>query len=136
MKSLDIPVREEPLGQQTGNVPLLLSEIRHALERLLETGENTALDLRSIPLGPGELDKLLDKLGTGEIKAELNALGPSEIVETAYPGVWRVTHYNENREIMGVFIEVCRIPDLLSALDDDMQEGLKRLEDALASSQY
>ena len=54
-----IPVVTEAAGApalatQSGNVPLLLAEIRHALERLLASGTVQSIDLRAIPLGPGE----------------------------------------------------------------------------------
>jgi len=51
--------------RSTGNVVPLLHEIRHALERLADTGECTAIDLRSLPLAPGEGDVLESMLGEG-----------------------------------------------------------------------
>ena len=111
----------------THNVRPLLNEIRYALERLLATGESTAIDLRSIPLAPGEEEQIEAALGTGEISAELEAMGPSEIRETGYPGVWLVTHYNADRQLMGRFIEITRVPDLLKSQDADIARGLQRL---------
>ena len=105
----------------------LLNEIRYALERLLATGESTAIDLRSIPLAPGEEEQIEAALGTGEISAELEAMGPSEIRETGYPGVWLVTHYNVDRQLMGRFIEITRVPELLKSQDADIGDGLQRL---------
>ena len=97
----------------THNVQPLLHEIRHALVTLLDDGGSTVIDLRSLPLAPGEEQKLLDELGQGEVFARLQALGPSEIIETRYPGVWVVMHFNNDNEVIGKFIEVCDIPDLL-----------------------
>ena len=114
----------EPL---THNVWPLLNEIRHALEKLLATGESTVIDLRSIPLAPGEEEQLEEVLGSGEISAVLDAMGPSEIRETAYPGVWLVTHFNVDRQLMGKFIEITRVPDLLKSQDEDIADGLQRL---------
>ena len=111
----------------THNVRPLLNEIRHALERLLATGESSAIDLRSIPLAPGEEEQIEAALGAGEIRAELDAMGPSEIRETGYPGVWLVTHYNVDRQLMGKFIEITRVPDLLKSQDADIADGLQRL---------
>ena len=111
----------------THNVRPLLNEIRHALEKLLATGETSAIDLRSIPLAPGEEEQIEAALGAGEINAELDAMGPSEIRETGYPGVWLVTHFNADRQLMGKFIEITRIPDLLKSQDEDIAGGLQRL---------
>jgi len=116
----------------THNVQPLLHEIRHALVKLLDDGERTVIDLRSIPLAPGEEQKLLDKLGQGEVQAQLSALGSTNFVETRYPGVWVVEHFNSNDEVIGKFIEVCEIPDLLRSQQDDIREGLEQLQTQLA----
>ena len=116
----------------TYNVKPLLHEIRHALAKLLNDQESTVIDLRSLPLAPGEEEKLLNKLGHGEVHASLNALGPTEIVETGYPGVWVVLHYNTDREVIGKFIEICEIPELLRSQQDDIREGLEQLQTELA----
>jgi hydrogenase-1 operon protein HyaF len=116
----------------TFNVEPLLHEIRHALERMLAGGEPTAIDLRSLPLAPGEEEALLATLGRGEVAAQLSALGPSEILETRFPGVWLVTHYNQDEEIVGRFIEVCRLPQILQAPEEDVRDGLENLAALLA----
>ena len=112
----------------THNVQPLLHEIRHALVKLLDDGGNTVIDLRSLPLAPGEEQKLLDKLGQGEVTARLQALGPSEIVETRYPGVWVVVHFNNDNEVIGKFIEVCDMPRLLCLQQEDIRQGLEQLQ--------
>jgi hydrogenase-1 operon protein HyaF len=121
----------EPGDVETGNVIPLLHQIRHALRQLLETGNETIIDLRSLPLGPGEEDRLAMMLGQGEVQVRLSALGPSEIIETRYPGVWRVTHHNSDEEIIGKFIEVCEFPHLCMAQAEDIRAGLQRLEEQL-----
>ncbi|MEN8205281.1 MAG: hydrogenase expression/formation C-terminal domain-containing protein [Pseudomonadota bacterium] len=116
----------------THNVQPLLHEIRHALVKLLDDGRNTVIDLRSMPLAPGEEQTLLDELGHGEVYARLHALGPTEIVETHYPGVWVVVHSNNENEVIGKFIEVCDIPDLLRSQQEDIRQGLEQLQAQLA----
>ena len=86
-----------PFNIQTGNeltwnARPLLFEVRHALEELIDSGETSIIDLRSIPLAPGEEETIIETLGQGEVHARLDALGPSEIIETRYAGVWLVTH--------------------------------------------
>ena len=93
------------LGSEfTWNVQPILHEIRHALEELLESGNTSIIDLRSIPLAPGEEETIINALGQGEINVHLNALGPSDIYETRYAGVWLITHYNENESVVSRFI--------------------------------
>lgn len=115
----------------TGNVLPLLHEVRHALERLLSTGEETTIDLGSLPLAPGELDHIEAALGEGEVRAMLNALGPSEIRETRHSGVWLVTHRSATDEVMGRYIEIARMPAVLLAQEADMRRGLADLAQAL-----
>jgi len=126
--SLDSETCAQPGDAVTGNVVPLLHEIRHALQRWLEKEERCVIDLRSLPLGPGEEERIIDELGEGEVRAQLSALGPSEVCETRFPGVWLVTHYNSNEEIIGRFVEICDMPSILKSQAGDIQDGLQRLE--------
>jgi len=118
-------------NEVTLNVQPILHEIRHSLERLLEQGQNSTIDLRSIPLAPGEEESILNTLGVGEVHARLDALGPSEIHETRYAGIWLVTHFNENNTIVSRFIEVTEFPDILKSQPGDMSDALTSLADDL-----
>ena len=121
-------LRVEMGGVLTHNVEPLLHEIRHALQRLLDSGEHTVIDLRSLPLAPGEEERLLEVLGSGEIEMRMSALGPSEIIETRFPGVWIVTHFNNDDELIGKYIEVCDVPRLVLAQREDVRHGLEQLQ--------
>ena len=110
-----------------GNVRPILNEVLHALDRLIDTGEPTTIDLAGLPFGPGELDELEATLGTGELSAQLDALGTSRIRETACPGVWWIEHRNVNDEITGRYLEITRIPEILSSQEADICAGRARL---------
>ena len=114
-------------NELTWNARPILFEVRHALEALLESGETSIIDLRSIPLAPGEEETIIKTLGQGEVHARLDALGLSEINETRYAGVWLITHYNEDRTIVSRFIEVTRMPDILKSQHEDMANALAEL---------
>lgn len=115
----------------TWNVAPLLHEVKHALGNLIKNNETAVIDLRSIPLAPGEEDKILNALGRGEVQSQLNALGLSEIIETQYAGVWLVTHYNDENDIIGRFIEVTTMPEILRSQQEDIIEALTRLSESL-----
>ena len=115
----------------TGNELSVLHEVRHALEKLIVTGEATVIDLRGIPMAPMEEGRIEAVLGKGEVEATLNALGPSEVRETQIPGVWLVVHYNSNAEIMSKFIEITLVPSILKSQEADMRNGLERLQSRL-----
>ena len=130
MSALDsIAVQAE---YETGNVVPLLHEIRHALERLLNGEDGTVIDMRSLPLAPGEEKRIEDALGKGEVHADLDALGPTTILETSYPGVWLITHRNTEGEVIGRFIEVTRFPSILESQPEDIRTGLTALGNKLA----
>lgn len=111
----------------TWNVMPLLHEVKHALNNLIKNGKTTIIDLHSIPLAPGEEDKILNTLGYGEIYAHLDALGPSEIVETQYTGVWVITHYNEDKDIISRFIEITKMPEILCSQTEDVMAAYELL---------
>ena len=117
---------------ERGNIEPILHEVAHALDRLLEEQEPTVIDLASLPFGPGEVEKLEERLGVGELTAELDALGKSRIRETAYPGVWWLEHRNTDDEVVGRYIEITRTPEILRSQDVDIQAGRAQLIDALS----
>jgi hydrogenase-1 operon protein HyaF len=121
-------------NELTWNVQPILHEIRHALRKLLDSDRSSIIDLRSIPLAPGEEDTILDTLGCGEVHVKLNALGPSEIYETRFAGVWLISHYNEENSIIGRFIEITTFPEILKSQHEDMEISLGQLETALAQA--
>ena len=121
--------------QLTRNVTPLLHEVKHALENLINNNQTATIDLRSIPLAPGEEDTILNSLGCGEVQAELNALGLSEIYETTYTGVWIVSHFNDDNELIGRFIEITTMPEILRSQDEDILNAYHRLNERLEDNQ-
>jgi hydrogenase-1 operon protein HyaF len=129
MSSLEaIPVN---LEAATGNVTPLLHEIRHALKRLANGEEGAVIDLRGLPLAPGEQERIEAALGEGEVRAELQALGPTVVQETSYPGVWLVTHRNADDAVVARMIEVTRMPEILMSQREDIERGINKLESEL-----
>ena len=123
-----IAVRVE---HSSGNIEPLLHEIRHALALLLNTGGTTSIDLKGIPLAPGEEEQILQALGTGEVRAQVAAAGNSEVVETGFPGVWVVSHFGEQQQIQARFIEITEIPQILRSQTADIAAGLQLLKQHL-----
>jgi hypothetical protein len=115
----------------TGNAKALLHEIAGLLEAWLRNGEEAAIDLRSLPLSSGDYEELAAALGTGAVTARVDAIGASDVRESRYSAVWRVTHRNEGGEVVADLIEVCDAPAILRAPPDDAAEGLTRLREAL-----
>jgi len=115
----------------TGNALPVLHEIKHALNRLLDTGETSTIDLGALPFAPGDERQLDEVLGVGEVAATLMVLGESHVRETAVAGVWRVDHLDEDGEIQSRFIEVTFMPDILKSQREDAEVGLETLSERL-----
>jgi hydrogenase-1 operon protein HyaF len=112
----------------SGNAPVLLRELAEHVRQLVAAGEPTAIDLNALPLTPADLDWLKATLGEGEISVTLHSDGESTLAETACPGVWWVTHHNENGHVVSRFIEVAFVPELVKAHPEDVKTGLEYLE--------
>ena len=125
----DIKVQVETSEYESGNLSSILTEIVFSLEQLLEQKKTHTIDLRAMPWSPGEEDKLEQYLGHGEIHIELDALGKSLFYETQYSGIWIVTHYNPEDEIIGKLIEITYMPDMIFSREDDVKDSLERLID-------
>jgi len=105
----------------------LLQEIHAHLQRLQQDGQTFRIDLKSLPLSEHNRSQLIALLGQGEISCEFNSSGSSRIYETAYSGIWWITHYSPDQQIMAEFIDICLIPDILASHPDDVLDAEKRL---------
>jgi len=131
-----IPVRAEDSGSDLpdwGNAFPIIHEIRHGLNRLVETGETTLIDLKAIPFGPGDEERLLSLLGRGEVEATLDALGRSRIRESAVPGVWVVDHRNADDERIALHIEITTFPEILRTQARDLNGAVAALDARIAA---
>jgi len=134
-KTIELPV--ETAAHETGNVVPLLHEIRHALQRQIESGEDTVIDLRSLPMAPGEEARIEEMLGRGEMEVRLvNALGLTEIHETSFSGVWWVVHHNQNDEFIGKFIEIACVPSMFNSQTVDMKAAIDVMDQALSATDH
>lgn len=117
-----------------GNALPLLHEIEVLLNDLVTTGKSASIDLRGLPMLPGDYDKLREVLGQGEVSATVDALGPTHVRETAIHGVWWITHRNAEDEVTAEFIEVTYFPEILKTHPADARQAVETLRTRLAPS--
>lgn len=133
LDSISIQVQPAiPAPLSTATAQAILAELETSLQALLASGREHSIDVRSLPLAPGELEYLKETLGEGEVRVEVVALGASRVVETRIHGVWWVTHRNTLDDVMAEFIEVSFCPDIIRAQRDDVRESLEALSARLA----
>lgn len=132
-KNIPIKVERPPAPDDTEIARTVLDEVRVLLEEFIGSGQSSAVDLRQIPqMGPEAYQFLKDSLSAGEVSATIKSAGRTEIHETAYPGVWWVTHRNQKNDIVTEVIEVTEIPDILKSQPEDIRHGLRRLTQRMA----
>lgn len=122
----------DALTRPTPGALALLREVEEALRRLVEQGEGTAIDLRGLPLLPEDLEALREMLGQGAVRASVDAGGLSEIAEARFPGVWWVTHHNQEGEIVAELVEVATVPRIVCSPEEDIRHGLQQLGEFIA----
>lgn len=135
LDSIPVIVNGSSFEGARGNARPILHEIRHALNKLLDTGEETIVDLYSLPMAPADEQELREALGTGEIEVRLDAFGTSTIRETSFPGVWLVEHFDPEQRPIAKFIEVTLIPSIVKSDPADVRDGLVRLANGLSEDQ-
>lgn len=112
----------------TGNALPLLHEIAALMQILGDKGEEGCIDLRSLPLAPGDYDQLRTLLGEGEARATVNAAGQTTVRETGYAGVWWVTYYGPDNEVLADRIEITFMPTILKSHPADVSAAARRLQ--------
>lgn len=131
-QAIPLAVKSAPEGNTIGvGVKALGHEILARLRRLSESGETSAIDLKSLPMAPDEFAGIKRMLGEGEIDLTIDLDGPTRIRETAYPGVWWVQHQAGNGRILSEYIEIARFPDFLSAQPENIKDAVRHLQDRL-----
>ena len=133
LSSIPVGVELQP-GASHGNALPILHEVRHALERLISTGEPTQIDLNAIPFGPGDEARLALLLGTGEVRATIEALGPTTVLETGIPGVWLVDYHNAEGERLALHLEITQCPEILRTQGADLATAIALLDECLATA--
>lgn len=106
---------------------IILKQITELLRSLLDSGEEGSIELTRLPLTEEDFDVLEATLGEGEIQGEVNGPGVSRFYETGISGVWWVTHYDEDDEVLSEFIEVAYCPEILLRPQEELEEGLQSL---------
>jgi len=132
LRGIPIATAEAPLA--TGNALPIVHEIETLLNELVVSGKSASIDLRSLPMLPGDYEQLQRVLGEGEVSATVEAFGPTRVRETAVSGVWWVTHYNAEDQVVAEFVEVAYVPEILKTHPADARHAIETLRSRLMQS--
>lgn len=111
----------------------LLCEVLSKLESLLAAGASDRIDLRRLPLPADGLRTIRDFLGEGEVHATVRGVGSCSFQETRTYGVWWMTQLNTAGDVIGEFIEIARVPELLKSGDVEIRDSVEDLRRRLAT---
>ena len=106
----------------------ILSEVVSLLERWVKKGEPGQLDLKSLPLSAADSQLLEKALGRGEVTGSMDVMGNSQMIETAFSGVWYVIHRDDQDQVIVKQIEVVDIPAIIFPQPSEVLSALGRLK--------
>lgn len=122
-----IPLAGRAASAAEPMIRALLCEILAKLKNLIATGETARIDLRRLPLPEDGLGTIRDFLGEGEVSATLRGVGSCSFRETRTFGVWWMTQFNTAGDVVGEFIEIASVPELLKSGHAEMADTLDDL---------
>jgi len=125
MSLIDIPVKS--LDKPTGMANAVMNELSDHLSRLADSGESHIVDLLSLPMTEADINELADMLGVGEVSATISGIGTSSIRETAYRGIWWVTHYGDDEKVVSELIEITQVPQILITHMDEIRHSAQSM---------
>ena len=125
MNLIDIPVKT--LDKPTGMANAVMNELSDHLKRLADEGETNIVDLLSLPMTEADINELADMLGVGEVQATISSIGTSSIRETAYRGIWWVTHYGDDDKVLSELIEITQVPEILVTHIDEIRHSAQSI---------
>ncbi len=134
MQQFEIPV-EVSDPAQSRMVEALLHELADHLQALLEHDQAHSIDLHGLPIDDAGKHRLRDALGQGEVSVTLQTMGESRIYETAYSGVWWVSHYDAEERLISEFLEVAWIPEIIKSQLMDVTQSAKQIKQIINSNE-
>ncbi len=106
----------------------LLNELLELLHRLIESDEPSHIDLLAMELDEEDYELLRGTLGEGEIMAQVSNFGRVSVMESGYPGVWWVTHMDDDGQVLSDFLEVSYCPEVLIVETEVVEDGFNALK--------
>jgi hydrogenase-1 operon protein HyaF len=78
-------------------------------------------------LPPDGLRTIRDFVGGGEVDATVSGVGPCAFQETGTSGVWWVTQRNTTGDVVGEFVEIAYVPELLKSGHVEVHDAVEDL---------
>ena len=113
------------------NAPAILAElVDKSLTR--RAGDMAhVVNLSLLPHTPEDLDWLSDALGEGAVTVLSRGYGNCRVTACAQAHVWKVQFFNSMDTLILDTYEVCEMPEVALAADEDLQDSALRIRDVI-----
>ncbi|QND69644.1 hydrogenase expression/formation protein (plasmid) [Mesorhizobium loti] len=111
------------------NVMPVLTEIGDRVARYSEGDPGHIITFSLFPMSPEDMAFLQETLGAGPVQLTSRGYGSCRIVVTGARNVWSVQFYNAMDAIILDTLEICDIPSVAIAAEDDFRDSEARLRE-------
>ncbi|MBY5717025.1 hydrogenase expression/formation protein [Rhizobium leguminosarum] len=111
------------------NVMPVLTEIGDRIARYRDGDPAHVITFSLFPMSPEDMAFLQDALGAGPVQLTSRGCGTCRVVATGARNVWSVQFYNAMDTIILDTLEVCNIPSVAIAAEEDFRDSEARLRD-------
>jgi len=118
---------ELPVGAM--NVPALIHELQHAMDRSGPGAPAHVINLTLLPMSPEDTAHIDQVLDGGSVVILSRGFGNCRISSTAARDVWRVQYFNNMQTLILNTIEVASMPEVAVAAREDLLDSRARLAD-------
>ncbi|MCO6184612.1 hydrogenase expression/formation protein [Rhizobium sp. L1K21] len=118
---------EPPAG--TMNVMPVLHEISGKMATHRAGDKAHTITFSLLPMSPQDMELLQDTLGSGPVQLTSRGYGTCRILATGARNVWSVQFYNSMDAIILDTLEICSIPSVAVAAEDDFRDSASRIRE-------
>ncbi len=116
-----------PVGAM--NVMPVLHEVGERCAAYTDGEAPHVITFSLLPMSPDDMDFLQETLGAGPVQLTSRGYGSCRIVATGARNVWSVQFYNAMDTIILDTLEICDVPSVALAAEEDFRDSETRLRD-------
>lgn len=114
------------------NAPAVIHELAQRVASYHSAEDDHVINLSLLPMTPEDIAYIDAHLGGGNSGVFSRGYGKCRVMSTQLQHVWRVQYFNGMNQVLLDTIEICRIPEVVLAAEEDRQDAKQRLQEALA----
>ena len=127
--ALPASISHGPAPDGAMNVMPVLTEVGDRIAAYRDGDPSHVITFSLFPMSPEDMTFLQDSLGAGPVRLTSRGYGTCRIVATGARNVWSVQFYNAMDTIILDTLEICDIPSVSIAAEEDFRDSEARLRD-------